>query len=219
MRNFKLLSLLSLAITFLAISCTKEGPEGPVGATGPQGPAGTNGANGTPGATGPAGPTGPTGPQGPAGTANVIYSSWATVSTNRDTTGIVPFGPAVRYGTRSAPGVTQAILDNGVVLSYMQNNVTPTSITPLPTTLVLFGDRFQFGFVLGVGTIYYYLDDITTGTNSTTSLSTPTRYVIIPGGVSGGRLANGEATYLGHTAAQWKAMSYHDVCTLLNIPE
>jgi hypothetical protein len=45
------------------------------------------------------------------------------------------------------------------------------------------------------------------------------RYVIIPGGVAGGRIANGQQTYFGYTSSQLKVMSYHDVCTLLNIPE
>jgi len=118
MRNFKLLSLLTLAITFLAVSCTKEGPEGPVGATGPQGPAGANGTNGTPGATGPTGPAGPTGPQGPtgpAGTANVIYSSWFSEATfNPSWADTTLFGLGIiSRGIKAAPGITQTILDQG----------------------------------------------------------------------------------------------------------
>ena len=121
MRKFRLLSLLFLAISFIAVSCTKEGPEGPAGATGAQGPAGiggTTGATGPAGATGPQGPVGPTGPQGPAGTANVIYSSWFTFATaDWVDSAIVNVGSAKR-AIRTAPGITSTVMNQGVILSY-----------------------------------------------------------------------------------------------------
>lgn len=73
MRKVRFLSLLLLAIAFIMVNCTKEGPEGPQGPAGPQGATGATGPNGATGPAGPAGPTGPqgatgaTGPQGPAG--------------------------------------------------------------------------------------------------------------------------------------------------------
>ena len=51
------------AISFLFISCSKEGPAGPAGAAG------------STGAPGPTGPQGPAGAKGDPGTANVIYSN------------------------------------------------------------------------------------------------------------------------------------------------
>jgi hypothetical protein len=223
MRKLRFLSLLLLAITFIVINCTKEGPEGPVGATGPQGPAGTNGTNGAAGTPGAPGAPGATGPQGPAGTANVIYSSWLqfTVPDWADTT-MVNIGQASRF-IRSAPGITTSILNNGVVISYLGvitgGNVTtgpyqfPFLCTSCSPSMIIFQTLPQ------VGKIIYY------ATNSTGTLTGfsdggySIRYVIIPGGIAGARIANGQQTYYGYTAAQLKAMSYHDVCKLLGIPE
>lgn len=224
MRNFKTLSLLIFAISFIFISCTKEGPEGPVGATGPQGPAGVNGTNGSTGPggpTGPAGPTGPQGPQGPAGTANVIYSSWLSITT----ASAVPDTSVLNQGIvtriyRDAPGITQANLDNGVVLSYLQEIASPSGIYQMPYLFRVGGaDIFQFGFIPVVGKICYYVSNLTTGVNASVFGTAKVRHVIIPGGTAGGRMSNGQSTYFGHTADEWKVMSYHDVCTLLNIQE
>src|SRR5258705_7467572 len=102
MRKYRLLSLLIISITFLIVDCTKEGPQGaqgptgaqgPLGPVGPQGlvgPAGPQGIQGPLGAQGPQGPQGAQGPQGPAGTANVIYSTWATLSSWADSVISVP---------------------------------------------------------------------------------------------------------------------------------
>ncbi|MGB3004860.1 MAG: hypothetical protein WBC06_00005, partial [Chitinophagaceae bacterium] len=51
------------------------------------------------------------------------------------------------------------------------------------------------------------------------------RYVLIPGVVAGGRNVNGSEPTItsgpaaGYTASQLKAMSYQQVCSLLNIPQ
>ena len=233
MRKFQFLSLLALAITFLAVSCTKEGPEGPAGATGAQGPAGANGTPGATGATGatgpqgpvgPQGPAGPAGPQGPAGTANVIYSSWATLASLRasypviDTT-IPDFSGTVKRDIRLSSSITQAILDNGVVLSYWKvgSSVGPVAV---PYTFAVGGVAHSFGQILAVGKIVYYfgrLDGTATAVNLTSSGEV--RHVIIPGGVAGGRSAEKACEIKGqvYTESQLKAMSYQQVCALLNI--
>lgn len=101
MRKFNSLSLLLLALTFIAASCTKEGPEGPVGATGAQGPPGATGAPGTPGTPG-AGIT--------------TYSTWVTTVDADWVLGYVaPNNYNVeRIYNRTAPGVTASILDQGL---------------------------------------------------------------------------------------------------------
>jgi hypothetical protein len=59
-------------------------------------------------------------------------------------------------------------------------------------------------------------------TNSTGTLtgfsdgSYSTRYVIIPGGVAGGRMVTGPAA--GHTVEELRAMSYQQICQMFNIP-
>jgi hypothetical protein len=214
MRKFRLFSLLFLAISFIVISCTKEGPEGPAGATGAQGP---TGATGPAGGTGPAGPTGPagsTGATGATGTANVIYSAWAAQGSWADTT-----FPGVGSGTlsrslRTAPGITQAILDQGVVLTYWQFPATTVQALPV---LTVGASPLQLNAALAVGKVIFYISSLINGSASGLSAGGLFRYVIIPGGVAGGRSSGVGGT--NYTAAQVRAMSYSEVCTLFNIPQ
>ncbi len=193
----------------MLVNCTKEGPEGPAGVAGPQGPTGANGATGAAGATGGTGATGAT------GTANVIYSSWQAQTNWADTTfpGAGALGVCSR-SIRTAPGVTQTVMDQGVVLCYLQ---VGTSVLPFPFT----GTVGNLNFLLGVGKIVFYWTNPMTGTASGVTASNPLRYVIIPGGVAGGRGINSEkiAQINGKsfTETQLKSMSYAEVCKLLNI--
>jgi hypothetical protein len=226
MRKFRLLSLLLLATAFIFVNCTKEGPEGPAGATGAQGPTGATGgpgAAGPTGLTGPAGPAGPTGPQGVAGTANVIYSSWVSQSVWADTT-FTNFGSIgiVSRSIRTATGVTQAIIDQGVVLCYVQPSAAG-GVFALPTLLNSGANALQLNFVLSPGKIIFYVSNLNTGNAAGQNATAPYRYVIIPGGVAGGRGGSTEkmADIKGqlYTESQLKAMSYSQLCDLLNIPQ
>ncbi len=214
MRKFRLLSLLLLAFAFIAVNCTKEGPEGPAGATGPQGPVGLGGPAGPAGPAGPNGPAGPTGPTGPAGTANVIYSPWVALGGWADTTftSISGLGVCSR-SIRTAPGVTAAIMDQGVVLCYIQT--TPV-VSPLPIGVV--GGHI-LNFLLTSGKIFFYFNNPATGTSSGIQTSVSARYIIIPGGVAGGRTTEKTAKINGqvYTESQLKGMSYAQVCSLLRI--
>jgi hypothetical protein len=222
MRKFKSLSLLLLASSFILVNCTKEGPEGPAGATGAQGPAGATGGAGAAGAAGATGPAGATGVAGPAGSANVIYSSWVAQVSWADTTGIAFGGTTASRSIRTAPGVTQSIIDQGVVLSYVNNN----GVYLMP---VLFANPFaanqtlQLNFLSTVGKLIYYISNVTTGNAAGISQGSQYRYVIIPGGVAGGRGVNTEkvAEIKGqvYTESQLRAMSYSQICSLLNIAQ
>ena len=223
MRKFKLLSLLSFAIVFIVISCTKEGPEGPAGAIGAQGPAGINGPvgpAGPAGPTGPAGGTGATGPQGPAGTANVIYSAWINVA-SWTTPGLNGSNSSTDL---AAPGVTTSIINTGVVLAYAQLVGDAGVTRPLPTS-INFGPPNNigiFGYLIpAAGTIRLTLNF--SGTTLTPAGGNMFRYVIIPGGVAGGRGINSEkiATINGQTysESQLKGMSYAQICSLLKIAQ
>ena len=223
MRKYRLLSLLALAITFLAVSCTKEGPEGPVGAAGaqgPTGPVGPTGPAGPTGPTGPAGPTGPTGPQGPPGTANVIYSVWFSPTAWLGSPGGQP--DLDRYFDRAAPGVTTSIIDNGVVLGYCKLVGAPAIVQPLPATTTSGTTTVIWNFsILTTGTLRYYVDFIDNAFAFNPALTNQFRYVIIPGGVAGGRTAEKAAEINGHvyTESDLKAMSYEQICNLLRIPQ
>ncbi len=231
MRKFKLLSLLLLAIAFITINCTKEGPEGPAGATGAQGPGGPTGGTGPGGPVGPggpAGPTGATGPQGPPGTANVIYSSWLTVGNSLPQPTPVADSNFTDYGLckkwyRAAPSVTTAILDNGLVLSYWR--VTTVIYSTIPYTFPVGASTYYLGAIPQAtaapglttgGRIIYFTSIFGGGAGWTPNSGAETRYVIIPGVVAGGRSAGVGGT--NYTADQVRAMSYEQVCRTFNIP-
>jgi hypothetical protein len=229
MRKLRSLSILLFALSFIIINCTKEGPEGPVGPSGPQGAAGTNGTNGTPGTTGPAGPAGPAGPvgpagpagpTGPAGTANVIYSAWFTPATYGgwvDTT--INAQTLQKKFNRPTTAITQAVLDQGVVMVYMKLNPdglagTTLSVRELP--YVNPGGNSQFIHIPRVGSLTIANTTITGGSVTAAATNLEFRYVVIPGGVAG-KMMNG-ATNTGYTIDQLKSMTYDEICNLLNIP-
>lgn len=209
MRKFSLLSLLSFTILFIA-SCTKEGPEGPVGATGASGPAGVGG------------PQGPAGPQGPVGQTNVTYSAWFVTGTGWTITGTDDYLATFLYD-KAAPGITQAIIDNGIVLGFMKGdpNITGAPVTqtfPLPNSVGhSFGFIDTYSFVLDTPGNLRFLYFTTFPFFDETDLAAISfRYVIIPGSIAGGRMAN--PTYQGYTADQLKGMPYDQVAKLFNIP-
>jgi hypothetical protein len=205
MRKTRILSLSLLAFVYIAASCSKEGPAGPQGATGPQG---APGASGGAGAAGPAGPAGPT---GPAGTANVIYSAWFAASTLTWADSTHANYGTISKGNRLAPGVTAAVIDNGVVLSYYRDANAGT--TQLPYTFSPAVDIMQYNSILKTGGITYFVADLTAHTASGSVPAGDFRYVIIPGGVSGGRFLTA-----GYSADQLRAMSYEKILALFHIP-
>jgi collagen triple helix repeat protein len=222
MRKLRLLSLSFLAIAFIAASCTKEGPEGPVGAQGPQGPPGTPGANGANGAAG------PTGPQGPPGTANVIYSGWIASPTTFSVAGwfdtsITTIGTVSRANF-PAPSLTQAILDQGLTMVYHTFAAPPapptggTNAQALPYNVGIGGGNFvEVNYRPAVGRIIVFLHNVLPGTGGFGFLGGHYfRYIIIPGGVAGGRMISGPAA--GITLSELQQMSYEQVIRRFNIP-
>jgi len=196
MSKMRVLFLSIVSFVFILSSCTKEGPEGPQGGNGPQGPAGAPGATGA------------------TGTANVIYTSWFATSTLTwaDSTH-ADFGTISR-ANRAAPGVTAAVVDNGVVLAYYRS--TASGVTQLPYTLGTTANLSQYRNILRTGTITFFVANLTTGTATGVVPTGDFRYVIIPGGVAGGRLMSGAA--MGYSLDQLQWMSYEQVCKLFSIP-
>ncbi len=226
-------AIASLFFSVLLFSACKEGDTGPVGPQGIQGPNGPQGAQGTigpagpVGATGATGATGPAGPVGPAGSlANVIYSSWLTITNWADTAGLYvgganTTGAAGRRGFIATNSVTTAIVDQGVVVSFLRQ--TPAAAaSSLPT--VLSGTAVYWSITLDQalrpGRVIYFASRLELGSWSATENgrfeNSQYRYVIIPGGTAGGRFTSGPAT--GYTISQVKAMSYNQIAALFNIP-
>lgn len=196
MRKILSLSALLLAITFVIVNCTKEGPAGPAGPAGPQG---------NPGLTGPVGPAGPT------GSANVIYSPWFALSgigaPNQwhDSTLFDVGACAVAY--RAAPGVTQAIIDNGVILGYHQQPGSTTVVDPLPKLITALNPNVLIDFRATVGRMIFYATLVNSAYTPGLSISGNFRYILIPGSVLGGRTRDP------------RTMTYQEVCQAYGIPE
>ncbi len=224
MRKFRLLSLLLLAFSFILVHCTKEGPEGPAGATGAQGPVGSTGPagpQGVPGPSGPAGPQGPTGPQGPIGTANVIYGAWTNEVLPWGDTTMTSLGlpaPNAKRFIVASPNLTQAILDQGVILTFLRWGPSGNLPQPLPMIFNSGGATlYEVGFRPALGKIIYYLWQ---PNNPSASLviglgaGAQLRYILIPGGVAGRNAAGNP----GYSPDQLRSMSYDEICNLFNIP-
>ncbi|MEO3405103.1 hypothetical protein AAFN85_14440 [Mucilaginibacter sp. CAU 1740] len=186
MKKINYLLLLLTAGTLLISSCGKDGAVGPAGANGAQG---TTGAPGAAGATGATGAVGATGPKGATGTANVIYSDWVTPPTYTKT---VVFGLNTLTYNIAEPKITQAIIDQGVVVVYAKLNGYVPSIWPtdqvsaLPILInYLSGttpevDTWSSLYSLGNVQISFKNNNNLYGSLATTHSF---RYVIIPGGV------------------------------------
>ena len=208
MKTSKLFLFLFCTAVFF-ISCQKDGPAGNAGTTGPAGPAGPAGANGTNGTNG---STGATGATGATGTANVIYSVWFTSGTWTNT------GTPNAFFTKAAPGITQIIIDRGVVLAYAKLSSDGSNVRPLPATP---GTTIFNYFIAGVGNLQFTNSKLD-GSNVNPSATNQFRYVIIPGGVAGRGNSTekmAELDGLLYTENQLKAMSYSQVCSLLKIAE
>lgn len=191
--SLRFLAVTSFALAVLLASCSKEGPAGAQGATG---------------ATGPAGPAGSQGPKGDTGVANVIYSAWLDIAYKPDTimVGTVVTDTIGWYSNIAAAKLTNAILTTGMVNVYVNLN---TAAQPF-ITLVPYFDPSS-----GLSIQHFdYLNTIqlySNGNVGTFSIGANKyqqyRYVLVPGGVLGGRAAN----------VNWK--SYESVKKAFNIPD
>ena len=141
------------------------------------------------------GSTGPAGPAGPAGPDSVIYSPWTPLALTyvaKDT---------LFEQTISAPSITKAILDSGVILSYVNFQDSSGIYHVIPTAgLVTIGIFEDFA----VGQI---------NIESVQNYSTlPYRYVVIPGS----KKANSSTQKVkGYTIEELKAMPYEQVQQVL----
>jgi hypothetical protein len=114
------------------------GPQGPAGPTGPTGPAGPPGAQGPQGVPG---PQGPAGPQGPPGVTTVLVTLDYAITLRANGSGDQSW---------SVPQITQSVIDNGVVIGYIQLGSAGTWTT-LPHVFVngTFSHTMLLTFSLG----------------------------------------------------------------------
>ena len=148
------------------------------------------------------GPAGPQGADGAVGTANVIYSAWKYATNFNDTT---IDNSALKAGYVAAPSLTTSILNSGTVLLYFTYGGGTFN---LPYTSNAGGkpNTISFTPMLNKILVTRFTHDNTNSVALSTLLQY--RYVIIPGGVSGGRQA-AHPDYNDYTA----------VCKYYNIAE
>ncbi|MCB9033782.1 MAG: hypothetical protein H6553_08090 [Chitinophagales bacterium] len=142
---------------------------------------------------GPVGPAGQDGIDGVDGNANVMYSDWFASGTWSGSSGNY-------YFNKSASAVTQDILDQGVVLAFAKLSSDGSNIRPLPAN----ASGYIWNYVLTVGNIQF-TTDFSFGTPP--SVNNQFRYVIIP-----------STTHL-RLSKPLTEYSYHEICTMYNIPE
>ncbi|HLY70948.1 MAG TPA: hypothetical protein VKR53_14545 [Puia sp.] len=182
MKNLKLLLVGCLAISVAMISCSK-GPAGPAGATGATGAAGANGSNGT---------------NGTNGTDSVLHSPWITLTTTVDTFTNNGSPDSIFLDTLVTPAITQAVLDSGVILSYVQN---------------LFNNDGSIVNVLdyaGYLEVTYRLGEIDVAVLSDIT-GAQFRYVIIPGAI-----LTQSATFKNYTKQQIRSLDFATATKLVS---
>jgi hypothetical protein len=144
-----------------AVSCS--------GGEGPAGPKGDPGADGAAGPQGPAGATGPRGPQGPAGTSTVLVTLDYSFTLRANGSG---------DQTWSVPQVTQSVIDNGVVIGYIQLG-SSGSWTTLPHVFINGTASHTMLMTFRLGTVTLEARDVPAPPIGSTNYSGKVRLVII----------------------------------------
>jgi hypothetical protein len=143
------------------------------------------------------GSTGPAGPAGPAGPDSVVYSPWTPLALTYVAADTL-FEQII-----NAPSITQAILDSGVILSYVNFQESNGTYHVVPTV-----------GLTGIG----IFEDFAVGQINIESIQNystlPYRYVTIPGSLKTGNSASTQKVK-GYTIQELKAMPYEQVQQLL----
>jgi hypothetical protein len=120
--------------------------------------------------------------------------------------------------------MTQSILDSGLTMVYhtfAAGGAPPAggaNAQALPYNVGIGGGNFvEVNYRPAVGRMIVFLHNVLPGTGGFGFLAGHYfRYIIIPGGVAGGRMASGVAA--GYTVQQLQAMSYDEVLMRFNVP-
>jgi len=140
--------------------------------------------------------TGATGATGATGTANVMYSNWNNLNMSFNSS------DSAYEQTITVDSLTQAVLDSGLVLSYIKYTNTAGE-TQVENTSTYMEDVLALKSIK----LYSYTYDFT---------GVPFRYIIIHGGTNIANRSSASSTLIqGHTREEWKSMRYEQVTALL----
>jgi hypothetical protein len=143
------------------------------------------------------GSAGPAGARGPAGPDSVTYSAWISLAFTYNPT------DSAFEDTLTAPSLTKAILDSGVILTYVnfQEQSGVYHIVPVSALGSIIIEDYSVGKINIVSN------------NDFTGL--PYRYVTIPGSLKAGTNAANQKIK-GYTIQELKAMPYEQVQQVLS---
>jgi len=146
------------------------------------------------GSTGPKGATGPTGPAGPD---SVVYSPWISLNFTYNS------HDSLFEDTLTASSMTKAILDSGVILTYVnfQDQSGVYHIVPVSALGSILIEDYSVGKI-----------NIVSNTDYT---GLPYRYVTIPGSLKAGTNAANQKIK-GYTIQELKAMPYEQMQQVLS---
>jgi hypothetical protein len=122
----------------------------------------------------------------------------------------------------SAPSITQTTLNQGLTMVYHTFAAPPalptasanTQSLPFSTnvgTLII-----EANYRPAVGRIIVFIKNLSSTASFGLTLGHFFRYIVVPGGVAGGKMMNGPAK--GYSVQELKSMPYEDVVRLLRIP-
>ena len=137
----------------------------------------------------------------------------------------VPPGGNAKRMLVTAPSLTQAVLDQGVVIAYYRWSISGNNPVPMPSTFVNASTIVEIGYRPSLNKVTYYFWIPASSTTpvgfGALGAGAQVRYIIIPGGVGGGRSAEKSFDIKGtvYTESELKAMPYQQICQLLNIPQ
>ena len=141
--------------------------------------------------------TGNTGATGATGTANVMYSTWAVLSMTYNA------GDSTFEQTIAADSITQAVLDSGIVLSYIKYSNSSNEV--------------QVENAANYMEEVYGLKSISLYSSNYDYTGVSFRYVVVHGGtgISSGRLSAASNLLQGYTKAEWQSMPYKKAMAIL----
>ncbi|GAC1418330.1 MAG: hypothetical protein NVS1B13_07500 [Flavisolibacter sp.] len=117
---------------------------------------------------------------------------------------------------KSAPTISTSIINNGVIMAYMKLVADSGAIRQLPATIITSNFFAHHGYLIppGGGKLRFTFNNY--GGTNLPDTATQYRYLIIPGGLVGGRILLHGSLY---TSQQLGGMDYSEIKQIFHLPE